>query len=193
MTKNRAYGMRSTLNSTIHITSHEPQCTPVVPPERVSGGGGDAPQLLMARVITLGYGITSANVTAVALGFDLDKSKQYVCQFQEQSRAANFTAGGLLSWGDMPDYPLEYAISNGFLSLLLVDYLMPAVSFSQSATALSCGTLDNVATFAKARVGRGGLVRLGFRVFGRVQGSGFRVGTMQSSFCVKDGGWACEV
>ena len=113
----------------------------------------------MTRVLTIGYGLESigTNDTAKFLGTYLDKSKRYVASFQEGTTNANFTqGGGLLSWGNTPDYPLEYAINNGFLSLLLVDYLLPAASFSTFLTTLPSGSLDNVVTFAKSQVGRGG-------------------------------------
>ena len=113
----------------------------------------------MTRVLTIGYGVESisTNETASFLGGYLDKANRYIASFQEGTKDANFTqGGGLLSWGNTPDYPLEYAISNAFLSLLLVDYLLPAVSFSTSLTTLPSGPLENVVTFAKAQVGRGG-------------------------------------
>ena len=107
----------------------------------------------MTRVITIGYGISSTNETAKNLAFYMDKARQYVCQFQEATSSGNFTSGGLLSWGDMSQQPLQYSISNGFLSLLLVDYLLPADSFLATPTMLPCGSLDKVAAFAKAQVG----------------------------------------
>lgn len=92
-------------------------------------------QVLLTRLLTMGYGIDQMSNTsspASLLANYLNEAKLYVCQYVPQNTDANFTASGQLMWAadrdDPLPRPLEYAINTAFLSILVVDYLYPALT-----------------------------------------------------------------
>lgn len=108
-------------------------------------------QVLMTRLLVLGFGVASKNTTAQFLQTYMNSAKLFVCQYTPTWTNANFTDAGPqngLIWQGPSDHPLQYPINAGFLGTLLSDYLRVTITANESSHFLDCdATVDDVVRF----------------------------------------------
>ncbi|CAI5465268.1 unnamed protein product [Closterium sp. Yama58-4] len=109
-------------------------------------------QVLMTRLLMLGYGAGNEGQIPQYLQTYLNAAKLYVCQHTPHWLHANFTdSGGLIYVSD--DHPIQYAVNAGFLSVLVSDYLRIAINANVSSHYLDCdATIDDIVDFAASQV-----------------------------------------
>ncbi|CAI5969471.1 unnamed protein product [Closterium sp. NIES-65] len=109
-------------------------------------------QVLMTRLLMLGYGAGNEGQIPQYLQTYLNAAKLYVCQHTPHWLRANFTdSGGLIYVSD--DHPIQYAVNAGFLSVLVSDYLRIAINANVSSHYLDCdATIDDIVDFAASQV-----------------------------------------
>eukprot|EP00897_Mesotaenium_endlicherianum_P003188 jgi/Mesen1/2898/ME000175S02044 len=114
-------------------------------------------QVLMSRLLLLGYGKGSTLKTAQELQGYLNSAKLYVCNYLPANAVANFTSIGRengLVWAGTEDHPIEYAVNVAFLALVFSDYLSATTPRSTPVSSwyLDCAaTFLDVATFAQSQ------------------------------------------
>lgn len=101
-------------------------------------------QILMSRLLLLGYGIGNDGQIPQFLETYLNAAKLYVCQYTRTWTGSNFTDSKELIFGGY-DHSLEHVVNSGFLGVLLSDYLRVSVTANLSSHYLDCdSTLDDI-------------------------------------------------
>eukprot|EP00475_Leptophrys_vorax_P030147 TRINITY_DN44971_c0_g1_i2.p1 TRINITY_DN44971_c0_g1~~TRINITY_DN44971_c0_g1_i2.p1 ORF type:complete len:693 (+),score=-2.16 TRINITY_DN44971_c0_g1_i2:243-2081(+) len=109
-------------------------------------------QVLMSRLLMLGYGAGNDDPIPQYLQTYLNAAKLYVCQHTPHWLRANFTDSGKLIYVS-EDHPMQYVVNAGFLSVLVSDYLRIAINANVSSHYLDCdATIDDIVDFAASQV-----------------------------------------